>query len=92
VRDSDATVIFSHGPLFGGSAYTQSKADEQGKPSLHIDLAAMAIPAAVRRLRQWLARVQPRVLNVAGPRASDDPAIYEGTRIVLEAGVIKTLG
>ena len=89
VRDSDATVIFSHGPLCGGSEYTQAKAGEQGKPSLHIDLAAMTIPAAVRRLRQWLARVQPRVLNVAGPRASDDPEIYEGTRVVLGSGLIK---
>jgi hypothetical protein len=83
VRDSDATVIFSHGPLFGGSEYTKTKVDEQGKPSLHIDLAAMSAYAAVRCLQHWLAGVRPRVLNVAGPRASDDPEIYRKTWGVL---------
>lgn len=35
-------------------------------------------------LRNWLAQIAPRVLNVAGPRASEDDRIYDKTRLILE--------
>ena len=85
VRDSDATMILSHGPLHAGSQYTKSRADELGRPNLHIDLAKVTVPDAVQELREWLARIRPRVLNVAGPRARDDPGIYRKTRLILES-------
>ncbi len=90
IRDSDATVIFSHGPLFGGSEYTKLKADESGKPNLHIDLTKRTVPEALQDLRSWLADVGPRVINVAGPRASDDPEIYGKTRLILESLLMNT--
>ncbi|HWP67568.1 MAG TPA: putative molybdenum carrier protein [Candidatus Limnocylindria bacterium] len=38
------------------------------------------------RLRAWLRAVDPAVLNVAGPRASEDPAIAEAvTRLLRSA-------
>ena len=37
VHNSDATLIFSHGPLFGGSEYTERIARQLGKPCLHVD-------------------------------------------------------
>ena len=37
VENSDATLIFSHGVLFGGSAYTECMVRKHGKPCLHID-------------------------------------------------------
>lgn len=140
IRDSDATLLLSHGPLEGGSLYTKVKADEMGKPWLHIDFLdyrrinrrvvenrddvdtrdaavtrdevnksdgamerddvtahnkakvrderidhdeAIARDAAVTRdeaissVTEWLSKVRPRILNVAGPRASKDPEIYE---------------
>ena len=83
VRDSDATVIFSHGPLFGGSAYTQAKAIELGKPHIHMDLEKSTPDKVVTNIREWLAQVNPVVLNVAGPRASKDAQIYEKTRAIL---------
>ena len=85
IRDSDATIIFSHGPLFGGSEHTKLKADESGKPNLHIDLTKRTVSEALQDLRSWLAGVGPRVINVAGPRASDDPDIYGKTRLILES-------
>src|SRR5262245_27188842 len=36
VRDADATVIFSHGKLTGGSALTRRLAREYKKPVLHL--------------------------------------------------------
>ena len=75
VRDSDATVIVSHGPLAGGSRLTAEEAIRLSKPLLHLDLTSLSVADAADRLRQWLDAVDPEVLNVAGPRASEDPAI-----------------
>lgn len=85
VRDSDATVIFSHGALTGGSYYTQSRADAWSKPCLHVDLDRVSEADAELALREWLSRVRPEVLNVAGPRASRDAGIYDAVRRLLEA-------
>jgi hypothetical protein len=82
-RDSDATLILSHGALVGGSRLAFEEAGAAHKPVLHLDLHSLCRGAAVARLRAWLAEVEPRCLNVAGPRASEDPAIHAATRAVL---------
>lgn len=75
VRDSDATLIVSHGALRGGSSWTLECARRIGRPLLHVDLRE-AKPAPVDRIVAWIRDHQIRVLNVAGPRASEDPSIY----------------
>jgi hypothetical protein len=87
VRDSDATLILSHGPLSGGSLLTLREAERTSQPVLHLDLADSSLAAAAERLRRWLAEVRPTILNVAGPRASQDPAIASETAAVLAAGL-----
>jgi hypothetical protein len=84
VRDSDATLILSHGSLSGGSKYTAQKAMELGKPFKHLDLANMTIERALSEARTWLATTRPTTLNVAGPRASDDLEIYAKTELILK--------
>src|SRR5690349_1009498 len=76
VRDSDATLIVSHGPLQGGSLLTLQESLKLGRPVLHIDLLAVPKAAAISRVLEWLRAVDPLTLNVAGPRASHDAAIY----------------
>lgn len=76
VRDSDGTIIVSHGPLTGGSKLTQELCRKNRKPCLHIDLDKLDEDAALSKLKLWLDSNGVRVLNVAGPRASGDPAIY----------------
>jgi len=88
VRDSDATLILSHGPLSGGSLLTREEATRWGRPALHLDLDELALPAAADRLRGWLATVRPGILNVAGPRASRDPRIYAATGAVLALALL----
>lgn len=88
VRDSDATLIVSHGALAGGSLLTFEEARRADKPVLHLDLAAVARGDAAALLRRWLTEVAPRVLNVAGPRASQDPAIAAATRDVLATALL----
>lgn len=83
VRDADATVIFSHGPLSGGSALTLRLAIKLAKPVLHLDLKQDEESVARDRLRQWLSQHRPAVLNVAGPRLSQDQAIYEPVKRIL---------
>ena len=85
VRDSDATLILSHGPLAGGSLLTFQKATRPERPVLHLDLDQVSIVSAAAQLRRWLATVRPRILNVAGPRASEDNRIASDTEAVLRA-------
>ena len=83
VIDSDGTLLLSHGPLAGGSALTLALARKHEKPSLHLDLADTPIADAAARARRWLNREGIGTLNVAGPRASEDPRIYAATHRIL---------
>lgn len=83
VRDSEATLIVSHGALSGGSALTERFARDYGRPCLHLDLSAESAERAFTRLTRWLVAGGFATLNVAGPRASEDPAIYAATRSLL---------
>lgn len=83
VRDSDATLIFSHGTLVGGTALTESLANENAKPLLVIDLEQVSASEATARVRDWLDDRRPRVLNVAGARDSEDPLIHAATKRIL---------
>jgi hypothetical protein len=87
VRDSDATLLLSHGPLAGGSLLTLREATRRGRPVLHLDLDRISPASAERQLRRWLAEVRPRTLHVAGPRASEDPRIAAATLAVLGAAL-----
>lgn len=82
VRDADATLILTHGRPSGGTARTIDFARQLRRPHLLVDLAAAADPAAAR---SWLADLQVRVLNVAGPRESGCPGIFAGAWAFLEA-------
>jgi predicted Rossmann fold nucleotide-binding protein DprA/Smf involved in DNA uptake len=77
---SDATLIVSHGKLSGGSLLTKKFAVKHEKPFLHIDFLESSPEEAAVKARRWLVAVKCRKLNVAGARASTDPAIYDQTK------------
>ena len=56
------------------------------KPCLHVDFDKHDADQAVRLVTVWLSETQFRVLNVAGPRASDDSEIYGFVVRALDAG------
>ena len=85
VRDSDATLILSRGALTGGSALTEKLARQYVKPCLHVDLAALSPEDAIDRITLWLNAIDGAVLNIAGPRRSNDPEIYALAYRVTEA-------
>jgi hypothetical protein len=93
VLDSDGTVIFSHGPLSGGSKLTAELARKHGRPHLHIDLNRIHPLKASSKLHRWIATAGVRRLNVAGAKASKDPAIYNAVyQVIWGFFVLDTLG
>ena len=88
IRDSDATLIISNGQLMGGSQLTHELAMQYGKPCLHVDLAEVAVENAVYEITEWLHSTQCKVLNVAGPRSSEDSEIYRRARDMLSKYIV----
>ena len=84
VIDSYGTLIISHGKLTGGSRATKEFADKHKKPCLHIDLNETPEFEAAEQILQWTLENSIAILNVAGPRASKDPEIYEAVLDLLE--------
>ncbi len=85
VLEGDGTLIISRGPLSGGSDYTREMAFKHGRPWLHVDLNRMAGFQAAVAINNWITGRGIETLNVAGPRASKDPAIYRDTINILES-------
>lgn len=83
VRDSDGTVIFTLSPaLADRPRNTTILARKLRKPYLHLH-PQLAAPAAL--LARFVGDRQIRVLNVTGPRASQEPAVGKFVTEVLEA-------
>ena len=85
VIDSDGTLILSHGKLTDESAVTSEFARRHRKPCLHLDLDDITEYKAVEVVRSWIKIRHIRILNVAGPKASKDPEIYDATERVLKS-------
>lgn len=87
VRESDGTVILSlNEKLSGGSALTLSYAQHARKPVLHLhnsDPSRDPLPRQVRQLKEFLESKAIQVLNVAGPRESNEPGVYRFTLEIL---------
>ncbi|PSQ83211.1 MAG: molybdenum cofactor carrier [Bacteroidetes bacterium QS_1_65_9] len=81
VRDSDGTLVIAPAPLDGGTALTKDEAEQQDRPVLHI---RPDDPVPVPMIRAWGTEHDMRVLNVAGPRASEEDGIYDAARAVLD--------
>jgi hypothetical protein len=85
VRDSDGTVIFSISPdLSGGSAKTETFARQHRRPCLHLSQERDG-GRAVEFLSRFLADNKIEILNVAGPRRSQEPEVAEFVSEILES-------
>ena len=85
VLESDGTLILTHDKLSGGSKLTKTYADKHGRPCLHINLIETMAYKALPEIVDWISDNRIKVLNVAGPKASEEPSIYEATYNVLNA-------
>lgn len=80
---ADATLILSFGPLSGGSALTEALAIRHDRPFLHIDFDLVDPIQATALVEDWIQGLGPETLNVAGPRASNEPRIYQAVYSLL---------
>jgi hypothetical protein len=77
VRDSDGTLVLTKGPPTEGTAFTIEVAARLKKPCLVLDLAER--PEA-RSVLVWATKHAVRILNVAGPRESRSPGLYQDAK------------
>jgi len=77
IQESDGTLIISLGPLTGGSALTEALAIRHNRPCLHLNLQLIDQAQAVAAITKWLTEYQVTTVNIAGPRASGEPRIYQ---------------
>ena len=83
ILGSDGTLIVSFGPLSGGSALTEALAIRHDRPCLHLDMEHLTPDLAVTAALQWLEKYSITTLNVAGPRASGEPRIYDAVKEIV---------
>jgi hypothetical protein len=90
VRDSDGTVIFSKTrTLQGGTKQSSVFARKLRKPFLHL-IRSFGINDAAKQLNDFLKEHRVGVLNVAGPRASDQPYLGRFVKAVLSGAFGKS--
>lgn len=90
VRDADATVIFTNGPINeeSGSLLTASLCLKLKKPHIVFSLTNGNEQTAADALRVFIQNQGVKVLNVAGSRGSRKPDVAQVRRIL--AGAIGT--
>ena len=84
VLDSDGTLIIARGKLAGGTDYTRQMTLKHKKQLLGIDLGLIGHFDAASLAASWIRMQHVKVLNIAGPRASEDNQIYADVVIILE--------
>ena len=77
VRDSDGTLILFRTRADGGTRLTWVRARHRGRPSRQVDLDQ---DPGIEPVLEWIRRHRIQVLNVAGPRESSTPGIYDQSR------------
>lgn len=78
IKDSDATLIFVPSiPIntTDGTRLTIKEVFERKKSYLLIDLSREQNPS--KKIEEWAANSSIKILNIAGPRESQSPGIYE---------------
>jgi hypothetical protein len=79
-RDSDGTLVITEGPATAGTASTIDLTVVFRKPCLVVDVSDSSDPASERSVAEivaWIIENDIHTLNVAGPRESTAPGIYQ---------------
>lgn len=85
VEESDGTVIFTiKETMTGGTRLTAQHAIKKGKPLLHL-CRTNNITETANRLQAFLIANNIHILNVAGPRASNEPGVGAFVEQTLDA-------
>jgi hypothetical protein len=79
IQDSDGTLIINMGTLEGGTLQTHQFALRLKKPYLVVQLDTGITDAMVAWTLTWIKHNNLETLNVAGPRESKRPGVYDLT-------------
>ncbi|OGT80435.1 MAG: hypothetical protein A3J35_02965 [Gammaproteobacteria bacterium RIFCSPLOWO2_02_FULL_52_10] len=82
VRDADATLILNAGRLEGGTRLTIQLARTMKKPLLAIDVN---LDFDHQLVWNWILEHRIEILNIAGPRESKQPGIYQKAYKLLDS-------
>lgn len=82
---ADATLIIFRGRLMGGTLFTWEYAKNRGRLVKVIDLMMMNQDTAAEQITKWFKEIRPERLNIAGPRESTHPGIYQEAFHILRA-------
>jgi hypothetical protein len=85
VRESDGTLVFSHGSLSNYSDLARKMAQRYSSPVLHVDLSETIAFSAASLINDWIIDNVIKTLNVTGPSSSLDPRIYQATLDIIQA-------
>ncbi len=80
VRDSNGTLILFRTRVDGGTRLTWDRARRRGRPCRRVDLDQ---EFGTEPAMEWIRRHRIQVLNVAGPRESSSPGVYDRARAFL---------
>ena len=83
VIKSDATLILGYWPMNGGTHMTNELCHKHHKVHTFIDLEKADLENQ-KSILSWINEIKPTILNVAGPRESKQPGIYQKVRLLLE--------
>jgi hypothetical protein len=84
VRDSDGTLVLVTAAQSPGTELTHDVARRLRRPVFRWHLGA---PADADAFRRWLQIHNIRTLNVAGPRESESPGVYDAACAYLRAAL-----
>ena len=87
VIDSDGTLIIARGKLTGGTDYTRQMTLKHKKQLLSIDLEQTNLYDAASLVASWIQMRRIEILNIGGPRASNDQQIYSDVITILEQAI-----
>jgi hypothetical protein len=83
VLDSDGTAILYFRVLEGGTLQTRENCVAHDKPVVTVNAGKVTPAEAAHRIAAFVTKRRIRVLNVAGPRASKQPAAYDYARATI---------
>jgi hypothetical protein len=83
VRDSDATLVITSGLMSNGTELTKKMAEKMKKPLLIFDLEGND-NLKKEKFNNWLNENNVEIMNIAGPRESTSPGIYQKAYLLLQ--------
>jgi hypothetical protein len=85
IRESDGTLMLSHGTLSSHVKSTKKTILRYSTPLLHVDLNSTNAFNAASLINDWIVDNDLSVLHVTGPTEKEDDKIYSATLDILQA-------